>query len=664
MLVTQRRPRDLHWYHAGPLLFGDWGTSRLYVLGLAFFYAGHASLMYLAAISLLMIAVAWAYTVVCRCFPDGGGVYAAAKQVDPTLAVVGSTLLLCGYIITVVISLVEAFHYFGIGHGGIGGGTTVVLWLSVFAVLALGGVNWLGAKSAGTFAAVAAIVALAASGIIALLCLPYVPAGLSRFTLSTGHGPWMSWVVFTKICLAMAGVEAVANMAGLMKEPVGRTARRTIWPVAAEVVIFNLLFGVALAGLSGLAAKHVPDWSVYQASGGPIPADVQAYRDTGMKVLAIEAGSHWLGDSAGLAVGRGAAVVFGLLLISAANTAIMAMVSVLYSLGHDRELPRGLTTLNYPGVPWVALVVSCGVCIAVLVLERDVARLADMYVIGVCGAVTTNILCCAFNQRLEVSSRERAGLWALGLFLLAITLTITVSKPQATLFAGSTVGLVLISRWVVRLRARRLALAAPVVEPAHGWLEELRREIAPIDPAKPRIMLAARGRGQAEFAVDLARRRGATLFVMYVRTLRLMDVVPGAVPKVEDDPQALQSLGSVAALARSVRVPVVPIYVCATDVAAEILDYTVTFGCDTLVMGKTKRRAFARALEGDVITRVVQHLPSEVALITREDSPHLLTLAPTLDAATPPAPGADAQPTNGTPRPASPHPEPPASGAT
>ncbi|MBL8876988.1 MAG: amino acid transporter, partial [Phycisphaerae bacterium] len=100
MLVLENRPpRNLKWYHAGPLLFGDWGTSRLYVLGLAFYYTAHASVLYLAAMSLIMAAVAWAYTVVCRCFPDGGGVYSAARRLSPTLAVLGATLLLCDYIV-------------------------------------------------------------------------------------------------------------------------------------------------------------------------------------------------------------------------------------------------------------------------------------------------------------------------------------------------------------------------------------------------------------------------------------------------------------------------------------------------------------------------------------------------------------------------------------
>ena len=65
MLVSESRPRTLKWVHAGPLLYGDWGTSRLYVLGLAFLYTAHTSIIYLAAIGLLMLAVSWAYTIVC-----------------------------------------------------------------------------------------------------------------------------------------------------------------------------------------------------------------------------------------------------------------------------------------------------------------------------------------------------------------------------------------------------------------------------------------------------------------------------------------------------------------------------------------------------------------------------------------------------------------------
>ena len=43
-LLSSERPRNVGWLQAAGLLFGDWGTSRLYVLGLALFFAGRTSL--------------------------------------------------------------------------------------------------------------------------------------------------------------------------------------------------------------------------------------------------------------------------------------------------------------------------------------------------------------------------------------------------------------------------------------------------------------------------------------------------------------------------------------------------------------------------------------------------------------------------------------------
>ena len=40
--------------------------------------------------SVLTLAVGWAYTQICRIYPDGGGVYTAAKSRSKTLAVIGT----------------------------------------------------------------------------------------------------------------------------------------------------------------------------------------------------------------------------------------------------------------------------------------------------------------------------------------------------------------------------------------------------------------------------------------------------------------------------------------------------------------------------------------------------------------------------------------------
>jgi amino acid transporter/nucleotide-binding universal stress UspA family protein len=621
VIVGQKRPRDLAWFHAGPLLFGDWGTSRLYVLGLAFYYTAHASPMYLLAMAGLMSAVAWAYSVICRCFPEGGGVYAAARQLSPTLSVVGATLLICDYIVTAALSAVEGFHYFGVP------GAWVVL-LSVLTIAGIGVINWLGAKSAGRFALIIAIAAIILSLAIALMCLPMAIEGFRSIT--GGHAsvssPLDRWENLVRVVLALSGLEAVANMTGLMKQPVAKTSRRTIFPVLIEVITLNMIFGLALNALPELKPVDKPHYVLYEVeqrlAPENVPAEVKEYRDTAMRQLSEHVVEHHTASpAAGRVAGVVSGVIFGLLLISAVNTAVMAMVSVKYAMSVDGELPPALRKLNYSGVPWVGLVVACVLPAGLLLISADAKFLSELYAIGVVGAIAINVLSCAVNASLPIGRWERRGMWVLGVFMSLVFITIVVVKPNAAIFAGVMVGGVLAARFVYQQR-RLAAEARALPEPELGWLAELEREPVQLDPAKPRIMLAARGRYQAEFAIDMARRRGATLFAIYVRTLRVLDMGPGKMPRIQDDAGAQESLGTVALLARQYGVPCIPIYVCSPDIPEEILDYTVTYGCDTLIMGKTRRSPFARRVEGDVVSLVAQHLPDGVALITRDATPH------------------------------------------
>src|SRR3954471_18045265 len=115
-MLSGERPRNLGAFGAAGLLFGDWGTSRLYVLGIAFLVAGRSSFWLIAAMSLLILFVGWAYTQICRIYPNGGGVYTAARHRSALLGVVGALLLFADYTITASLSAVEAFHYFGLGR--------------------------------------------------------------------------------------------------------------------------------------------------------------------------------------------------------------------------------------------------------------------------------------------------------------------------------------------------------------------------------------------------------------------------------------------------------------------------------------------------------------------------------------------------------------------
>ena len=115
MEIGTHRPRNVGWARAAGLLYGDWGTSKAYVIGLAFIAAGFSSFPIILAVCLLTGLVGYNYIIVCRHFPDGGSVYSSpAREQSRVLAVLGSLLLLADFIVTAAMSCWDAMSYFGI----------------------------------------------------------------------------------------------------------------------------------------------------------------------------------------------------------------------------------------------------------------------------------------------------------------------------------------------------------------------------------------------------------------------------------------------------------------------------------------------------------------------------------------------------------------------
>src|SRR3954469_16401837 len=108
--IGVHRPRNVDWKRAAALLYGDWGTSKAYVIGLAFTSpiaaaaAGYSCLPIIIAVSLLTALVGYNYIIVCRHFPDGGGVYSAARHQSRLLAVMGALLLVANFTVTAAMS--------------------------------------------------------------------------------------------------------------------------------------------------------------------------------------------------------------------------------------------------------------------------------------------------------------------------------------------------------------------------------------------------------------------------------------------------------------------------------------------------------------------------------------------------------------------------------
>src|ERR1041385_4765990 len=111
-----KRPRNVDWKRADAILYGDWGTSKAYVIGLAFAVAGYASFWLIAAMCVLVVLVGTNYMIVCRLYPDGGGVYASVRHRSEIISIVGAFLLIADYLVTAAISALSAFAYLGVPH--------------------------------------------------------------------------------------------------------------------------------------------------------------------------------------------------------------------------------------------------------------------------------------------------------------------------------------------------------------------------------------------------------------------------------------------------------------------------------------------------------------------------------------------------------------------
>src|SRR5213075_2364990 len=146
------RPRNLDWKRAAALLYGDWGTSKAYVIGLAFLAAGYASLPIILAVCALTGLVGINYAIICKYFPDGGGVYSAARSQGRLLAVVGALLLVADLTVTAALSGWSALSYFNIPilkeH---------IVLSTVAVLLVMGVINFYGPKHSGSLAVVLAV---------------------------------------------------------------------------------------------------------------------------------------------------------------------------------------------------------------------------------------------------------------------------------------------------------------------------------------------------------------------------------------------------------------------------------------------------------------------------------------------------------------------------
>src|SRR5919197_3932744 len=598
--VGVHRPRNVDWKRAAALLYGDWGTSKAYVLGLAFVAAGFASFSIILAVCALTAIVAFNYIIICAHFPDGGGVYSAARQQSRFLASVGALLLIANFIVTAALSGWAGVSYFGVP-------TQYAPEVTMVVILALGVLNYFGPKHSGSVSIWLAVPAV----IVVIATVAFSTRHLNLAHLEPRHTDLETlWVQFVGVILALSGVEAIANLTGVMKLDPGatagapkvtRTATKAILPVAIEVVGGTALLGWAMLSLPKSFAP-----------------DLISHKEDMLRFL----GEHFAGMVGGAWFGQGfsifVGIVFGLLLVSAVNTAIVALIGVIYMMAQDGEMPPPFARLNKHGVPRVPLIVAVAIPILVLVTTPQFEGLAGLYAIGVVGAIAVNLGACSFNKRLRLRAHERLLMLPTFLVLAFVELTIAKTKPDALFFAicvlGVGLGFRAYSHKIAGLKTLTVTRkVAEMVTPDLVSSVQTRMEEG------HKILVAARGITPVlGFALDEAQLRNATLYVVYVKEIVVFyargPTAPGR-PKWQDDPEAAAIMSTMLKLGSERGISVLPVYAVSEDAATTILDLAATLGVDYLIIGASQRHGMAKLLRGSVVTSVAQQLPEDIQLL-------------------------------------------------
>ena len=594
------RPRNVDWKRAAGLLYGDWGTSKAYVIGLAFVAAGFASLPIILAVCILTAIVAYNYIIVCAHFPDGGGVYSAARAQSRFLASVGALLLIANFIVTAALSGWAAASYLGVP-------TRYAPMAAMIVILVVGVVNYFGPKHSGSVSIWLAIPAILVVFAIIAFSIPYLNAAhLEPRHEDLGN----TWVAFVGVILALSGVEAIANITGVMKLDPGstpaapkvtKTATKAILPVAIEVVAGTALIGWAMLSLS-------------KSFGAELAAHKEDMLRFVGQYYATLVGGEWFGHAFAWVVG----IVFGLLLISAVNTAVVALIGVIYMMAQDGEMPQQFARLNKYGVPRIPLIIAVAIPLLILAVTKEFEALAGLYAIGVVGAIAVNLGSCTFNKRLNLRPWERIIMGVTFFILAAVELTLAKTKPDALFFAICVLGVGL----GFRAYSHKLSGLKTLTMPrsvAEMVSPEMIASIKPRLEEGQKIMVAARGVTPVlSFALEEAHLRKAVLCVLFVKEISVYfsNATRGiGKPRWQDDPEAQAIMSLMFKLGEERGVCILPVYALSQDPAATILDLSATMGVDCLILGASHRTTLAKLMRGSVATNVAQQLPESIRLV-------------------------------------------------
>jgi nucleotide-binding universal stress UspA family protein len=305
-----------------------------------------------------------------------------------------------------------------------------------------------------------------------------------------------------------------------------------------------------------------------------------------------------------------------LLLLSAVNTAIVDLIMIQFLMSRDRELPAIFQRLNKWGVPSFGMLLATIVPMLLVILVKDMAGLADLYAVGVVGAIATNLGATATDRKLSIKPWERTLMFATFIVMFAIEMSLLIDKPNARYFAVTILAVGLILRGLVQERRMKKEAVAPALVSAASPMQVSSATAGPASDltSAESILCAVRGTGRTlDFALREARQTGSRLYLLFVREQPFM-TEQDAKRKWQEDPEA-STIFAEAKRKTDADHPPLFCYAVSPSAAETIVDVAATLGASRVIVGAPQRNALINLLRGNVIREVSNSLPEEIDLL-------------------------------------------------
>lgn len=594
-----KRPRNVNAFQAAAILYGDWGTSKAYVIGLAFALAGYSSFWLIAAVSLLIILVGCNYITICKFSPSGGGVYASARKHSNVLALIAAFFLLADYLITAALSALSCFEYLRVSHPA---------YWAIGTVIIIGMINFFGPRHSGNLALVVATFTILVVLLLAIVAIPYIGEAVNNIQ-PLEPGIWINWDHFAGIIVALSGIEAIANATGVMQLDPGsteenpsvhQTSKKAIIWVMVEVAFFTAFFGFMMNAIPGLS---IVDHQV-------LSPDNESIRDAMLRYMGqYFISNYWDGETLGYLFGSIVSFAFGLLLLSAVNTAIVALVSLLFVMSRDGEMPESFQSLTPFGVPRYPLLFTVIGISAILFVIHDVAALANLYAVGFVGAIATNLGVNAVDRALPMTKGQRLLMWLTFGILILIEITLFITKPDARRFAISIMAVGLILRmWVVEYRQKKWATKKITLRHASLFTDDTRTPLH-----EGAILCAVRTTGKTlDFALQEAKQYHQPLYLLFIREQRIITLEDRNRTWVDDE-----QASSIFAYAKD-HAPEVDMkffYVVSDSPVETIVNMAQDLHASRLILGRPRHSVMLQLLRGNIVQEISEVLPPNIDLL-------------------------------------------------